>query len=129
MNKLDSAKLQFYRRQSQHCSCTGCASLIVRLEVDFGSLLPEIDAERALTTSLEVPLEHWFFERAVNWVPRGFWASLLPMPKMEADEIVQRWIARARAHILGMTGREILVALESGKSIEVPIDKAAVVIK
>jgi hypothetical protein len=92
----------------------------VRIEVDFGSLLPEIEAERALTTDLEAPLEHLFFERAVNWVPHGPWASFGPMQKMQADEIMRSWISLAREHILSMTGREILAALESGKPIEVP---------
>jgi hypothetical protein len=38
----------------------------------------------------------------------------------KANNIVRGWVAQARAHILAMTGREILAALESGKSIEVP---------
>ncbi len=120
MNKPDSAKIQFYRRKAQYCGCVGCARVFVELEVDFGSLFPEIDAERRLATELEAPLDHWLFQGIVSWEPLGPWATLRPGVKMAAKDRVGDWIDLARAHILSMTGREILDALESCKSIEVP---------
>ncbi len=120
MNKHDSAKIQFYRRRAEYCACVHCARVTVRLDVDFGSLLPEIDAERILTTDLEAPIDHWLFEGMIDWIPRGPWAELRAALKMGARDIVHDWIDLARSHILSMAGREILGALESGKSIEVP---------
>ena len=120
MNKHDSAKIQFYRRRAEYCACVHCARVTVRLDVDFGSLLPEIDAERILTTDLEAPIDHWLFEGMIDWIPRGPWAELRPGLKMAAHSTVHDWIDLARAHILSMTGREILDALECCKSIEVP---------
>ena len=120
MSKPDSAKLQFYRRRAEYCACVHCARLMVRVEVDFGSLLPEIDAEHRLWTETVAPYEHWLFDGLVDWRPNGQWIGLHPALQMAVQSTVRDWIDLARAHILSMTGREILGALESGKSIQVP---------
>lgn len=132
MNKPDSAKIQFYRRKAEYCSCVQCGRLMVQLEIDFGSLLPEIETTQKLTVSICAPLDHWIFAHAIEW-----WADKDPCWSMiysrktvyEAEATVRLWIARARGLILGMTGREILAALESGTSIAVAIDSAVAVAK
>lgn len=121
MTKLDSAKLRFYRRCGNHCIAPACGRIIGALEVDFGELLPEVDAEGRLVVTVEAPVDHWPWPGVVDWFaaldPR--WAGMRPAIGATADTIVRPWVERARAHILTLTWCEILNAIEQHKSIEV----------
>lgn len=129
MSTPDSAMIRFFWRKAEFCPCAACARLIVRLDVDFGSLLPEIDAERRLTVRLEAPIGHWILGHSIKWDARKWWSCVPRATTMKANKIVRGWVARARAHILGMTGGEILAAIEGYKSIVVSIDNAGAVVK
>lgn len=124
MSTPDSATIRFFWRKTEFCPCAGCARLTVRLDVDFGSLLPEIDAERRLAATIEAPIGHWFLGGLVDWDPAGQWANMRPGIQAAAQDTVREWIGRAREQILGMTGREILSAIDGHKSIAVSIDSA-----
>lgn len=121
MNESDSARLRFYRQCSPYCRASTCGRVIAALDVDFGSLLPEVDAEGRLVVTVEAPVEQWPWPGVVDWFaamnPR--WAGMRPGIVATADDIVRPWIERARAHILTLTWREILDAIEQHKSIEV----------
>ena len=121
MTQLDGARLRFYRRCSEFCRAPACGRIIGALEVDFGSLLPEVDAEGRLTVTVEAPVEQWPWPGVVDWFSRldPKWSAMRPAIGASADAIVRPWIERGRAAILGMTWSEILGALEQHKSIEV----------
>lgn len=125
MSTPDSAMLQFVRRCSEYCRAAACGRIICTLEVDFGSLLPEIEAVGRLTVDVEAPLEHWLWPGSVDWRADGRgWCRLPDATRSAAEAVVNGWIARAREQILRMTGVEILSALEGHKSIAVSIDSA-----
>ena len=123
MIQSDSSRLRFYRRCSEHCRASACGRIIAALEVDFGSLLPEIDAGNRLVATVEAPIELWLWPGCVDWSARldPKWAGMRPALGAAADAIVRPWVERARAHILTLTGQEILGALEQYKSIEVRV--------
>ena len=130
MSIPDSAELNFVHRCSEYCRAAACGRIICTLKVDFGSLCPEIEAGHRLTVDVEAPLEQWLWPGSVDWRADGRgWSRLPDATRTTAEAVVNGWIAPAREQILRMTGGEILAALESGKSIEVPIDKAPAVIK
>ena len=122
MTQLDSATLRFYRRCGEYCRSSACGRIIGVLEVDFGELLPEIDAGNRLVVTVDAPLEVWLWPGAVDWQAQldPKWSHVRPALAIAADNIARPWVDRARAHILTLTGREILDAVEQHKSIEVP---------
>lgn len=121
MNESDSARLRFYRQCAPYCRAPACGRIICALDVDFGSLLPEVDAEGRLVVTVEAPVEQWPWPGVVDWWaaldPR--WAGMRPAIGATADTIVRPWVERARAHILTLTWYEILNAIVQHKSIEV----------
>lgn len=121
MMQSDSASLRFYRQCSPYCRASACGRIIGALEVDFGELLPEVDAEGRLTVTVEAPVDQWLWPGAVDWQTRfdPKWAHVRPALATAADDIVRPWIERARAHILTLTCGDILDAVEQHKSIEV----------
>lgn len=122
MTQLDSARLRFYRLCSKYCLASACGRISGVLEVDLGSLLPEIEAGNRLVVTVDAPLEVWLWPGAVNWHAQldPKWARVRPSLATAADNIVRPWVDRARAHILTLMGREILEAIEQHKSIDVP---------
>ena len=112
MNKPDSAKLQFYRVPAHNCCNGQCNQIDVQLTVDFGSLFPEIEADDGLLGSVKAPLARWIVGDFLRWNSSN--ALTAAGPRMK------EWVEAAREKVRGMTGREILDALESYKSIEVP---------
>ena len=129
MSKRDSAKLQFYRVPTHHCCDSQCNQIVVQLTVDFGSLFMEIEADDGLRAYTKAPISRWILGHSIKWDARKWWSCVPRATTTKANKIVCGWVARARDRILSMTGREILAALESGKSVEVPIDKVPAVIK
>ena len=122
MTQLDSARLRLlYRRSSEFCRASACGRIVGVLEIDLGSLLPEIEAGNRLVVRVDAPLEVWLWP-GVDWQARfdPKWATVRPSIGAKADAIVRPWIERARARILTLMGREILEAIEQHKSIEVP---------
>lgn len=121
MTKLDSAKLRFYRRCRDYCRASTCGRIIGVLEVDLGSLLPEIEAGDKLIVPVEAPIDLWVWPGAVDWFsaldPK--WSAMRPAIGATADAIVRPWIERARAHILTLTWQEILDAIKQHKTIKV----------
>lgn len=120
MNKSDSAKIQFYRVQMHAWGDCSCNQIIAQLTVDFGSLLPEIEADTILSGYVKAPIDRWILGSRIAWDSRRLWAGVRRSTTTQANQIMREWIVWARAHILGMTGREMLAALEGYKSIEVP---------
>ena len=122
MIQSDSARLRFYRRCGEYCRAPACGRIIGALEVDFGELLPEVDAEGRLVVTVEAPVEQWPWPGVVDWFSRldPKWSAMRPSIGASADTIVRPWIERARAHILTLTWQEILDAIQQCRTIEVP---------
>lgn len=122
MTQSDSAKLRFYRRCRDYCRASTCGRIIGVLDVDLGSLLPEVEAGDKLIISVEAPIDLWVWPGAVDWFsaldPK--WSAMRPAIGATADAVVRPWIERGRSAILGMTWSEILGVLEQHKSIDVP---------
>lgn len=111
MNRTDSAKIQFFRVPAHNCCSGQCNQIDVQLTVHFGSLFPEIEADYGLFGSVKAPLARWIVGDHLRWNSSN--ALTAAGPRMK------EWIEAARATVRGLTGREILDALESYKSIEV----------
>lgn len=122
MTQLDSARLRFYRRCGEFCRASTCGRVIGALDVDFGELLPEVDAEGRLTVTVEAPVEQWPWPGVVDWFSRldPKWSAMRPSIGASADTIVRPWIERARARILTLTWQEIVDAIQQCRTIEVP---------
>lgn len=122
MTQSDSAKLRFYRRCRDYCRASTCGRIIGVLDVDLGSLLPEVEAGDKLIISVEAPIDLWVWPGAVDWFsaldPK--WSAMRPAIGATADAVVRPWIERGHSAILGMTWSEILGVLEQHKSIDVP---------
>jgi hypothetical protein len=83
----------------------------VQLTVDFGSLFPEIEADDGLYGHVTAPLSRWIVGDHIRWNSSN--ALTVAGPRMK------KWIEAARERIRGMTGRDIMEAIDCCKSIEV----------